>query len=66
VSSFWVAGLPGSWSPMWFAAVASTCASVEPFAARIRTVMRSPAFSCDASITVGTLPCQSRKIVSSL
>ena len=30
----------------------------------MRTTTRSPGFSCDAAITVGTFPCQSRKIVS--
>src|SRR5881296_234984 len=50
---------------MWLAAVASTWASDASFGARIRTTIRSPTTSFDASITVGTLPCQSRKIVPS-
>src|SRR3954447_24613997 len=57
--------LAGSRSPMWFAAVASTCAREDPAAARIRTTTRSPTTSFVESITVGTLPCQSRKIVLS-
>ena len=32
--------------------------------ARTRTTKRSPTFSCDGEITVGTLPCQSSTIVS--
>ena len=56
-------GAGGSRSPRWFAGVASTCASVEPRSARMRTTKRSPTFSCDGVITVGTLPCQSRQIV---
>src|SRR5580765_2479304 len=55
----------GSWSPTWAAGVASTWASEAERGALTRIVTRSPARSCEGSITVGTLPCQSRKIVPS-
>ena len=59
----WDYWLAGSRSPTWTAAVASTLARLACLGARTRTTTLSPIVSWPSEMTVGTLPCQSRKIV---
>src|SRR5579862_7313066 len=57
------AGGGGCLTLTWAAAVDSTWARVEPCLARMRTTMVAPILSWAREITVGTFPCQSRKMV---